>query len=73
MVVTLGNPTAMEKPRSSTDLRIAVPCRSCNLLVKIAGQTCDYCEGTGWELKEAHRLSATELERLLKKLPPPAP
>lgn len=61
----------MEKPRSSTDLRIVVPCRSCNLLGKIAGHPCDYCEGTGWELKNPERLTATELERLLKRLPPP--
>ena len=61
----------MEKPRSSTDLRIAVPCRSCNLLGKIAGHPCDYCEGSGWDLKDPSRLTPVELERLIKKLPPP--
>jgi DnaJ-class molecular chaperone len=60
----------MEKPRSSTDIRIVVPCRSCNMLGKIAGQKCDYCEGTGWELRNPEKLSPTELERLLKRLPP---
>ena len=63
----------MEKPRSSTDLRIAVPCRCCNLLGKIAGHPCDYCGGTAWELKEPQRLTPTELERLLKKLSPGPP
>ena len=61
----------LDLPRSSTDLRIAVPCPSCNMLGKIAGSACDYCGGTGWNLKNPDRLSPTELERLRKKLPQP--
>lgn len=61
----------LDLPRSSTDLRIAVPCHSCNMLGKIAGSSCVYCEGTGWNLKTPDRLSPTELERLRKKLPAP--
>ena len=63
----------LELPRSSTDLRIAVPCPSCNMLGKIAGSSCDYCAGTEWNLKNPDRLSPVELDRLRKKLPPPHP
>jgi hypothetical protein len=61
----------LELPRSSTDLRIAVPCHSCSMMGKIAGSSCDYCGGTGWILKSPDRLSPVELERLRNKLPEP--
>lgn len=59
----------LDLPRSSTDLRIALPCPSCHMLGKIAGSKCDYCNGTGWNLQDPAKLTPAELARLHKKLP----
>lgn len=59
----------MDKPRTLSDIRIAFPCPSCSGLGRTGSTDCSYCQATGWEIRDAIRLTPRERERLLAKLP----
>lgn len=59
----------MDKPRTLSDIRIAFPCPSCSGLGRTGSTDCSYCQATGWEIRDASRLTPRERERLLAKLP----
>jgi len=59
----------MDKPRTLTDLRIAFPCPGCSGRGRTGSTGCSYCQGTGWEIRDAAYLKPAEVTRLLAKLP----
>lgn len=65
----------MPLPRSSSDLRLQVPCIICSgnaTFGSANGRTasaCDSCNGTGWQEGEFHQLSAAQLTKLRALLP----
>ena len=58
----------IDKPRTLTDIRIAFPCPSCSGLGRTGSTDCAYCQTTGWEIRDAARLTPAELDRLQTKI-----
>jgi len=74
----------MDLPRDSSDIQIAIACQVCNgnggfgirnegraaaSLGKSPFTACSTCSGTGWILKRPADITATELTRLIHRLP----